>query len=181
MNSDQPSQKRDAQIAHLPDPSPSRESHTKICARLPRVPRTLTDTGLGETFLAGLVLKSTLMHGRSEYGDLIERHCLPISVLDDVLAFLVREHLVEITHRGTTDLDVSFRLTDAGRVLALEEKSRSNYSGPAPVTLEAYLEIIAEHSVKKLRITRAEVMAAFEGIVIDMAALDAAAASLNAG
>ena len=181
MNSDQPSQKRDAQIAHLPDPSPSRESHTKICARLPRVPRTLTDTGLGETFLAGLVLKSTLMHGRSEYGDLIERHCLPISVLDDVLAFLVREHLVEITHRGTTDLDVSFRLTDAGRVLALEEKSRSNYSGPAPVTFEAYLEIIAEHSVKKLRITRAEVMAAFEGIVIDMAALDAAAASLNAG
>jgi hypothetical protein len=155
MNADQPSTRHDAQIAHLPDPSPSRELHTKFHARLPRAPRTLADTGLSETFLAGLVLKSTLMHGRSEYSDLIERHCLPIAVLDDVLAFLVREHLVEITHRGTTDLDVSFRLTDAGRVLALEEKVRSNYGGPAPVTLDAYLEIVAEHSVRKLRIARA--------------------------
>lgn len=181
MNADQPSTRHDAQVTHLPDPSPSREPHTKFQPRLPRAPRTLADTGLSETFLAGLVLKSTLMHGRSEYADLIERHCLPISVLDDVLAFLVRERLVEITHRGATDIDVSFRLTDAGRALAMEEKARSNYSGPAPVTLDAYLEIIAAHSVRKLRIARADVMAAFEGIVIDVAALDAAAASMNAG
>ncbi|MBN3791653.1 ATP-binding protein [Burkholderia sp. Ac-20353] len=181
MNNDQPSSQHDAQIAHLPDPAPSREQHTKRPPRLPRAPRTVADTGLSETFLAALVLKSTLMHGRSEYADLIERHCLAISVLDDVLAFLVREHLVEITHRGTTDIDVSFRLTDAGRVLAIEEKARSSYNGPAPVTLDAYLDVIAAHSVRKLRIDRAEVMAAFDGIVIDPAIIDAAAASLNSG
>jgi len=181
MNEDRTESRRDVQIAHLPDPAPARESYTKRFPRMPRAPRTVADTGLSEMFLAGLVLKSTLMHGRSEYGDLIERHCLPISVLDDVLAFLVREHLVEITHRGTTDLDVSFRLTDAGRVLAIEEKARSNYGGPAPVTLDAYLEVIAAHSVRKLRISRDEVTAAFDGMVFDIALLDAAAASLNSG
>ncbi|KVX94349.1 ATPase [Burkholderia ubonensis] len=181
MNADHNEPRRDAQIAHLPDPAPSRESHTKFQPRLPRAPRTLADTGLKDTFVAGLVLKSTLMHGRSEYADLIDRHCLPISVLDDVLAFLVREHLVEITHRGTTDLDVSFRLTDAGRVLAIEEKAHSNYAGPAPVTLDAYVEMVDLHSVRRQRIARADVMAAFEGIVYDIAIIEAAAAALNAG
>ncbi|WP_179400621.1 ATP-binding protein [Burkholderia guangdongensis] len=181
MNVDPTEPRHDAQIAHLPDPSPSREAHTKLHARLPHAPRSLADTGLSATFLSGLVLKSTLQHGRSKYSDLIERHCLPIAVLDDVLKFLVREHLVEITHRGTTDLDVTFQLTDAGRTFAMEEKVRSNYSGPAPVTLEAYLDIIAEHSVRKIRITRDDVRAAFAGIVIDPAILDGAAASMNAG
>ena len=83
--------------------------------------------------------------------------------------------------RGATDLDVTFRLTDAGRVLALEERSRSGYSGPAPVTLDAYIACLDAHSVRKLRISQNEVWAAFEGIVIDTSLLDAAAAALNAG
>ena len=76
---------------------------------------------------------------------------------------------------------MTFRLTDAGRVLALEERSRSGYSGPAPVTLDAYIECLNAHSVRKLRISQNEVWAAFEGIVIDTSLLDAAAAALNAG
>jgi energy-coupling factor transporter ATP-binding protein EcfA2 len=181
MNTNHTEPRRDAQVSHLPDPAPSREVHTKIGAQLPAAPRSLEDTGLSMTFVAGLVLKSTLILGRPSYGDLVERHCLPLAVLDDVFAFLVREHLVELTHRGATDLDVTFRLTDAGRVLALEEKARSGYSGPAPVTLEAYLECVSTHSVRKLHIGCRDVWEAFEGIVIDTAVLDSAAAALNAG
>ena len=178
MNTNHTEPRRDAQVARLPDPLPSREAHTKLGAQLPAAPRSLEETGLSMTFVAGLVLKSTLVLGRPSYGDLVERHCLSLAVLDDVFAFLVREHLVELTHRGATDLDVTFRLTDAGRVLALEERSRS---GPAPVTLDAYIECLNAHSVRKLRISQNEVWAAFEGIVIDTSLLDAAAAALNAG
>lgn len=181
MNTNHTEPRRDAQVAHLPDPLPSREAHTKLGTQLPAAPRTLEETGLSMTFVAGLVLKSTLVLGRPSYGDLVERHCLPLAVLDEVFAFLVREHLVELTHRGATDLDVTFRLTDAGRVLALEERARSGYSGPAPVTLDAYLKCVSAHSVRKLHIGQSDVWAAFEGIVIDTSVLDAAAAALNAG
>lgn len=181
MNTNPTEPGRDAQVARLPDPLPSREAHTKLGAQPPVAPRTLDETGLSKTFVAGLVLKSTLMLGRPSYGDLVERHCLPLAVLDDVFAFLVRERLVELTHRGATDLDVTFRLTDAGRVSALEEQARSGYSGPAPVTLDAYLACVAAHSVRMLHIGQNDVWAAFEGIVIDTSLLDAAAAALNAG
>ncbi|WP_175952429.1 ATP-binding protein [Burkholderia sp. BCC0405] len=181
MNTSHTEPRRDAQVARLPDPLPSREAHTKLGAQLPAAPRSLDETGLSKTFVAGLVLKSTLMLGRPSYGDLVERHRLPLAVLDDVFAFLVREHLVELTHRGATDLDVTFRLTDAGRVSALEERERSGYSGPAPVPLDAYLACVAAHSVRKLHIGQNDVWAAFEGIVINTSVLDAAAAALNAG
>nr|WP_057927398.1 hypothetical protein [Burkholderia ambifaria] len=181
MNTNPTEPKRDAQVAHLPHPSPFREAHAKPGAQLPPAPRSIEETGLSQSFVAGLVLKSTLVLGRPSYGDLIERHCLPLAVLDDVFAFLVREHLVELTHRGKTDLDVTFRLTDAGRVLALEERARSSYSGPAPVTLDAYLDCVDTHSVRKLRVTQNAVWAVFEGIVMDTAVLDSAAAALNSG
>lgn len=181
MNTNRTEPRRDAQVARLPDPLPSREAHTKLGEQLPAAPRSLDEAGLGLSFVAGLVLKATLIIGRPSYGELIERHGLPLAVLDDVFTFLVREHLVELAHRGTTDLDVSFRLTDAGRTLARAEQARSSYSGPAPVTLDAYLACIDAHSVRKLRLTRADVLAAFDGIVVDAAILDAAAAALNAG
>jgi hypothetical protein len=181
MNTNHTEPRRDAQVAHLPDPLPSREVHTKLGAQLPSAPRSLAETGLSMAFVGGLVLKSTLVLGRPSYGDLVERHCLPLAVLDEVFAFLVREHLVELTHRGATDLDVTFRLTDAGHAAALEERARSSYSGPAPVTLDAYLDCVAAHSVRRLRVAQADVWDAFEGFTIDTSILDAAAASLNAG
>ena len=94
MNTNHTEPRRDAQVARLPDPLPSREAHTKLGAQLPAAPRSLEETGLSMTFVAGLVLKSTLVLGRPSYGDLVERHCLSLAVLDDVFAFLVREHLV---------------------------------------------------------------------------------------
>ncbi|WP_321807513.1 ATP-binding protein [Burkholderia sp. BCC1993] len=181
MNTNSTEPRRDAQVAHLPLPSPMREAHAKPGAQLPAAPRSLEETGLSQAFIAGLVLKSTLVLGRPSYGDLIERHCLPLAVLDDIFAFLVREHLVELTHRGKTDLDVTFRLTEAGRVAALEERTRNSYSGPAPVTLDAYLDCVSAHSVRKLRVAQNDVWAIFEGVVMDTAILDSAAASLNSG
>ncbi|WP_321923769.1 ATP-binding protein [Burkholderia sp. BCC1998] len=181
MNTNPTEPRRDAQVAHLPLPSPMREAHAKPGAQLPAAPRSLEETGLSQAFIAGLVLKSTLVLGRPSYGDLIERHCLPLAVLDDIFAFLVREHLVELTHRGKTDLDVTFRLTEAGRVAALEERTRNSYSGPAPVTLDAYLDCVSAHSVRKLRVAQNDVWAIFEGVVMDTVILDSAAASLNSG
>lgn len=146
-----------------------------------RTPRSLAETGLPPVFVGRLVLKSTLLNGKSHFSELSERHKLPIAVLEDVLAFLVRERLAEITHRGTTDIDVHFRLTEAGRAMAVDEISRCSYCGPAPVSYESYIETVREHSVRRQRITQADVRNAFRGVRIEQALLDAAASSLNAG
>ncbi|RKP43895.1 YifB family Mg chelatase-like AAA ATPase [Trinickia fusca] len=146
-----------------------------------RAPRSLAETGLPPVFVGRLALKSTLLNGKSHFSELSERHKLPIAVLEDVLAFLVRERLAEITHRGATDIDVHFRLTEAGRTMAVDEISRCSYCGPAPVSYESYIETVREHSVRRQRITQADVRTAFRDVRIERALLDSAAASLNAG
>jgi hypothetical protein len=170
-----------AQVTHLHEAASARERLSEASRLLLRAPRTVADTGLPAVFLGRLVLKSTLLNGKSSFGDLSQRHRLPVAVLEDLLAFLVRERLAEITHRGSSDIDVHFRLTEAGRAVATEELSRCSYSGPAPVSYDSYVEVVREHSVRHQRITQAEVRTAFEGICIEPALLDAAAASLNAG
>ncbi|WP_433695633.1 ATP-binding protein [Paraburkholderia phenoliruptrix] len=150
-------------------------------AALLRAPRTLADTGLPALFVAHLLLKSILQNGKSSMGDLMARHCLTAVVLEETIGFLVREHLVEIAHRGATDVDVHLRLTDAGRELAAHEASRSTYCGPAPVSLDAYVSVVAAYSVKRIHISQSDVRAAFANFIADMSLLDSAVAALNAG
>jgi hypothetical protein len=170
-----------AHVTRLPEPPVLRARNVEALPAGLRSPRTLADTGLPATFVGRLILKSTLLNGKSTFADLSERHRLPIAVLEDVLSFLVREHLAEITHRGATDIDVTLRLTEAGRMLAADELARCSYCGPAPIAFEQYAEIVREHSVRKQRITPADVDAAFGEVRVNHALLESAAASLNAG
>ncbi|KIX69030.1 ATPase [Burkholderia pseudomallei] len=181
MNLDQAEPRHDAQIAHLPEPPSLRTYRARQTPRLPAAPRTLAETGLDEAFVAALLLKSMLAHGRSSLTEIVARHGLPPAVLDEVLTFLACERLIEVTHRGLSDIDLTLRLTELGRALALEEKARNSYCGPAPVTHEAYVASVTAHSVRHVTIARADAHAAFDGIVVEPAMLDAAAASLNAG
>lgn len=181
MNLDQAEPRHDAQIAHLPEPPSLRTYRVRQAPRLPAAPRTLAETGLDEAFVAALLLKSMLAHGRSSLTEIVARHGLPPAVLDEVLTFLACERLIEVTHRGLSDIDLTLRLTELGRALALEEKARNSYCGPAPVTHEAYVASVTAHSVRHVTIARADAHAAFDGIVVEPAMLDAAAASLNAG
>lgn len=181
MNLDQAEPRHDAQIAHLPEPPSLRTYRARQAPRLPAAPRTLAEAGLDEAFVAALLLKSMLAHGRSSLTEIVARHGLPPAVLDEVLTFLACERLIEVTHRGLSDIDLTLRLTELGRALALEEKARNSYCGPAPVTHEAYVASVTAHSVRHVTIARADAHAAFDGIVVEPAMLDAAAASLNAG
>ncbi|KLU23517.1 ATPase [Caballeronia mineralivorans PML1(12)] len=150
-------------------------------AVLLRAPRCLADTGLPPMFIVQLLLKSMLLNGKSSLGDLIGRHCLTAPVLDETIGFLVHEHLIEIAYRGATDLEVHLRLTDAGRTLAAAEAVRCAYCGPAPVSIESYLDVVRAYSVRRIRVTQHDVHAAFAGIVVDASLLDSAVAALNAG
>jgi predicted ArsR family transcriptional regulator len=60
-------------------------------------------------------------------------------LLDEFLAHLQREHLVEVTKAdGIGRLSFSYALTDAGTNRARDALDRSQYIGPAPVDLESY-------------------------------------------
>ena len=169
------------QLAEVQREIAPRDPHKDASHRLLRTPRSIADTGLPPIFVGRLVLKSTMLNGSSSFADLSQRHRLPVAVLEDILAFLVRERLAEITHRGATDIDVHFRLTEAGRTVAVEELARCTYCGPAPVSYESYVEIVRAHAIRNQHVSRSHVHEVFADVRVEPALLDAAGASLNAG
>lgn len=143
--------------------------------------RSVADTGIPLALLVDLVGKVSLQRGSTCMLGLMAVLKLPLGVLDEVVAFAVRERLMEITHRGALDADVSLRLTDAGAARARESMARCSYVGPAPVTLEDYVQAVHTASVRHQHVNRAFVKDVFHGTTLDPRLLDEVASSLNAG
>ncbi|MBP0622289.1 ATP-binding protein [Cupriavidus consociatus] len=142
-------------------------------------PRSIADTGLDTSLLLGLLLKAAYLHRSVTLAVLTESLKLPATVANEVAAVAVRERLMEVAHRGASDLDVRFRLTEAGYTRAAESTARCSYSGAAPVTLDAYLDAVQRHSVSHASVSKADVTAAFHDLVIPARLLDAIGMALN--
>jgi predicted ATPase with chaperone activity len=93
------------------------------------------------------------------------------------------EKLCEVNRRGDsgTDADLTYNLTDAGRIRAAEFMSRNAYAGPAPVTLAAYCAQVEAQSVAQMRITREQVANEFADIVVSPIVLEQLGTAMNSG
>jgi predicted ATPase with chaperone activity len=94
---------------------------------------------------------------------------------------MVVEHLAEIARRGSTDIDIEYQLTAAGKIRASELTARSGYVGPAPVTLSAYQAMVAQQSVKCNRVTKHDVEAAFVDLTLNAEVRNQIGAAMNSG
>jgi predicted ATPase with chaperone activity len=148
-----------------------------------RAPRSVEDTGLPFLFLAELVSKVLYQRGQLRLPELAAHLKLNVSVIEPLTAFLRAEKLCETTRIGAsgTDADLSYVLTEAGRVRAANALARNSYAGPAPVTLEAYTAQVQAQSVAGLHVTRAAMDAAFDGIVVNPQVLAQLGAGMNSG
>ena len=59
--------------------------------------------------------------------------------------------------------------------------AQSHYAGPAPVSLESYVEQVRKQSVRKVEVHADEVKRAFAHLVIDSATLRQFGTALNSG
>jgi len=147
---------------------------------VPIAPRTVQDTGLPFLFIAQLVCKTFFITGPQRLVDLAARVKLPAGVLEPVIDFLRRERLVEVTSSSTA-INLVFALTELGRERTAEYLRMSQYVGPAPVSLEAYLAQIQRQTIVDLSVDRASMRDAFSGIVISDFVLDQFGAAMNSG
>jgi DNA-binding MarR family transcriptional regulator len=146
---------------------------------LPPAARTVEATGLSRLSLSELVLKVMQQHGLQHLQDLAHHLKLTPSVIEDVLRPMRREALVETRRRGATDGDVLYDLTQQGRARAADALTRSQYSGPAPVTLDAYLVQTQLQSISTAPITEPSLNRALQGVVLRADVREQLGAALN--
>lgn len=163
------------------DPAPADAAETAQPQPWHVAPRTVADTGIDITMLASLLMKAAYLYRDVTLLQLAETLRLPGSVIGEIATSCVRERLLEIAHRGASDLDVRYRLTEAGYARAAEFTARCSYAGPAPVTLDAYLEAVRRHSVRQASVSKADVAAALGDMVAASHVVDEAGIALNSG
>jgi hypothetical protein len=160
-------------------PVSSAPARTPVLA--PPPPRTLEETGLDLPFLVELHARILLLRGESRLAHLAQHVKLPVTLVEAVLEFMRGEKLAEVKRRGGTDGDVQYALTDTGRARAAEFLQKSQYAGPAPVSLEAYTDQVQKQAIANMHVTLADVDRAFQGLVIRTHLREQLGAAMNSG
>jgi energy-coupling factor transporter ATP-binding protein EcfA2 len=155
---------------------------TAIAASLPPQPKTVRETGLEAGLLVELVAKAMLASGKIHLPVLTGKLRLSVNVLREVLDAMLGEQLVESAWRGDSELDVHYQLTQLGRQRAAEFSARCRYAGPAPVTLQAWRDMVLRQSARHPgagRIGAAELAAAFADEILEAGVRELLGAALQ--
>jgi predicted ATPase with chaperone activity len=146
-------------------------------------PRSLEETGLNMGFLSDLVLKMTYYESEMSSQDIAWRICLPFpNIIDKVLEFLKREELVGITgSRGFGERGFQYVITQRGILRARSALERDQYLGPAPVTLEQYIEMVKKQSLAGFTVRPEDVQAGLSHLVLTPDQVNKVGPAINSG
>ncbi|MBW2451781.1 MAG: ATPase [Deltaproteobacteria bacterium] len=150
--------------------------------RVPPAPETIEETGLNLHFIADLALKHIVSMGQFRIGDLAQKIGLSTAILDEAIELLRHEKLLEV--RSATQFVKStfnFVVTETGKRRANELMEICRYTGPAPVTLPDYQEMVEHQSIHNIMLDDDIVRDAFSEIVISENMLRKLGPAINSG
>jgi hypothetical protein len=151
--------------------------------RLPPRPRSIEETGLALSYVSDMVLRALYLVGEMTGVMLVEMLHLPYeNVIDQAIAYLRREQMCEIKGTGGIgEKAYRYQPTMKGIERAKEIGERSQYLGPAPVPLTAYIEMMKKQTTQGLLITEDAIKQAFAHLVISEGLLHQLGPAINSG
>lgn len=149
----------------------------------PTAPRSIDETGLNLGFLTELVLKIMYFEGYLSGSQIADRIKLPFAgVVDQVLEFLKREQLAEVKGSGGFgEQAFQYAISMKGREKAREALDRSQYAGPAPVTLQTYIDAMAQQSLKGFTVHQRAMRQALSNMVMNERTFSQIGPAVNSG
>ena len=158
------------------------EPDAALMALVPPQPRTLFDAGLSRAFLTELALKTIHYSGQPSANHITERMCLPPAIVLELLGMLADDHLCEVFGSSTAMAgNYRYRLTSQGIDRVKDALERSRYAGPAPVTIEQYIEVMEQQRAARPHPSRESIEAALSEPVLAPEVSDNLARSLHSG
>lgn len=148
-------------------------------ALVPRPPASCEESGISFAFLADLMLKTFFHAGCLSMWELGERLRLPVAVIEPVLDFLRAESLCEVGRRNLNAVEISYQLSGGGRTRAESVLQKSQYVGPAPVSLAAYVAQVESQSIAQMSVSAEALNGAFNDVVIHQRLRDDLGAAIN--
>jgi len=144
----------------------------------------ISDTGLSKLWLQDLALKILYFQGYLTGYELAEKICLPYtSLVDKIAESLKREKFIEVkaSTMGLGEGSYQYGITQAGINRAREAMDRSQYAGPAPVTLEDYNNAIRRQSLGKLNVSPRALRAYLADLTLSEDIINRVGPAINSG
>jgi hypothetical protein len=150
---------------------------------IPPVPLSIAETGISETELLNLLLKTILagsLETSSSYADAVK---LPPKVTADLVDMAIDGQLLTALGQGGPGglLGMRYALSERGRRRATEAMTASSYVGPAPVTLESYTDRLSRQKVTNEMVGWSKIQGAFADLQIADAFVDQIGPAVRSG
>ena len=145
-----------------------------------RIPESVADLDVRRTFLEELAIKILYLSGSSSLAYLAEQIRLPFTVVEELSRRLRKDQLCDVT--GTDPVGFpNLAITSQGRSRALELLSLNQYGGPAPVSLQSYVEQARAQSVRHIEVHEPDIERAFAHLVLNKNTLRQIGTAINSG
>jgi hypothetical protein len=141
----------------------------------PTIPDRFDQLGVPKSLISDLVLRFLWLHGAGSLASLHDGLKLSFPVLETLFHQFRQQQLLDV--KGMNGNDYVFTLTSAGRTLASARNEICAYSGPAPVSIQQYTEVVRAQSAHP-RLSRESLRQAFHDLVLPDALLDQLGPSL---
>jgi predicted ATPase with chaperone activity len=171
---------RAAKVGSPTRPASGSSSKPAIKPFVPKIARTLKETGLSEDQIARLILKLLAARGAVTGRSIATHIRLPFTIVEGVLASLRREQLLALKGEAVVG-DYTYVVSEKGITIARELSRDCTYFGAAPVTLDQYNDAIERQSMAQLNVGPTALQAAFADLLIEDAVLDMLGPAINSG
>ena len=127
---------------------------------------TAEQLGIPVSLIVDLIFRILFTEGEASVGRMLEIIRVHAQILDDQLADLQHDHLVEVVKGGALRVSYTYRLTEEGAARARDALERSQYIGPAPVDLDVYRKVMLIQTATRQRVSPAQVKQALSQLVL---------------
>lgn len=160
---------RPAPTVPVPAQQPTDIAPIAVSTFRPHKVTSIDEMGLSSGLLHELVLKALYVRGQTTPNELCEWLKLPFyGVLEALLRDLSNQELCYITSgQGMNPLTYSYTITTQGQARAQEVAKRSDYVGPAPVSVEDYWAAVHAQSLEGVVVHEADLRRAFASLIVD--------------
>lgn len=135
----------------------------------PEAPKRLVDLGIDLTLLREVLLKTILRRNLDNVLSISDSLKVSVPITQELLELAREYNQIETLGASRHDepKNLRYRLTDAGRLTALDALAQSEYYGAVPVPLDKYKAQVELQSVKNTGVTKANLQHSLSHLIIN--------------
>lgn len=154
------------------------ESHA-----IPIAPQTIAETGLTESFLLDLLIKTIFRHGMERPSRMASEMRLARRIVDEVLEKAKEKQLIFMLGQLGASLtaEMRYQLTQKGRDWALKAMEQNSWTGPAPVPIETFCEQIKAQSIRLEMLREERLAEVFSDMILPKELMHLIGPAVNSG